>query len=324
MRNKHWKSGFLSSGFPLEYEVAKLLAKNKVAVYSDYCYEREDLGQTKEFSVDIKGSLYFPTSNPNKITGILFLLAECKYRVREKCWIFLPDVNIPDFASGTLGTTIRTIDRFSFSQVDKEPIYNLESTMPFCYKGVEVGINKGDAFDTEIKHGINQLRYALPQLIKDTILDETLSHEEDNHPFYVLPILVTTAALLVLNKNISLDKVEKSDKIQDISQKVPYLILYSSYSPSFKRHAMKACSELRDIGNYAEVSTIERRLRSSGLKYYEFGLPSQIGKALARGDRMELSHYYDQFLVCSFDSLPTLINRLKQAIRASLRKRTTF
>lgn len=72
--------GFLSSGFPLEFETAKILAKNRVVLKPEYCYERIEAGQTKEFSVDLQGMLYFPTSNPDNMTASLELLIECKYR----------------------------------------------------------------------------------------------------------------------------------------------------------------------------------------------------------------------------------------------------
>ena len=130
MLKKGWKQGFLSSSLPIEFETAKTLTKQGFYLEPDYCYEREDSGETKDFSVDLKASLYFPTSNPDKVTAELILLAECKYRTPNISWVFLPDVSKPDLQLGTLGYTVRTIDEFSFYQIPQKPIYNFKDNMP--------------------------------------------------------------------------------------------------------------------------------------------------------------------------------------------------
>jgi len=131
MTKKEWKKGFLSSGFPLEFETAKILVKNGFMFEPDYCYERIEAGQTKDFSVDLYGNLLFPTSNPDEITASLELLIECKHRIPNKIWLFLPDVNVPDLPLGD-GLTIRAIDDFSFCRVLDMPLYHFTASMPSC------------------------------------------------------------------------------------------------------------------------------------------------------------------------------------------------
>jgi hypothetical protein len=60
MKNKKkWKAGLLSSSVPLEYEVAKILAKEAFAVSADYSYlRRDEQGIEKEFSCDIEATAY--------------------------------------------------------------------------------------------------------------------------------------------------------------------------------------------------------------------------------------------------------------------------
>jgi len=324
MAKKEWKRGLLSSGFPLEFETAKILVRNRFAFDPDYHYERIDAGQTKDFSVDLKGTLYFPTSNPKIVTADLILLIECKYRTTNKTWVFLPDVSRPDLALGTLGYAIRTIDEFSFCQVPSEPIYDFEKDIPWCYKGTEMDLSNNTAYDSEIRHGITQLQYALPRLITEEILFEVSSHPEDVVPFFVLPVLVTTAELRVLGKDITLAKVEGTHILEDITQKVPYLILVSSFGPDFVGHAKRQFSELANIDDYQNVADIEKRLRTSGLNFYEFNLPSSIGQALAEGEHFRLDRFCSHFMVCSFDALPEVLNQVKQVIRSCLRKRKSF
>lgn len=340
MAKKEWKKGFLSSGFPLEFETAKVLVKNGFTFKPDYSYERVEADQTKDFSVDLWGRLLFPTSNPSEITASLELLVECKYRTPNKIWVFLPDVNIPDLSLGH-GSTIRAIDDFSFCRILDRPLHYFAASMPLCYKGTEIDLSNNTAYDSEIRHGVNQLQYALPRLISENILSTVSSHPDDVFPFFVLPILVTTAELRVLRRGTTLAKVEETHIWEDITEKVSYLTLFNSFGEDFVAHAKRQFEELANIGNYENVADIEKRLRKSEIykniknmstsdikkllgTVYEFDLPSSIGKALAKGEHYKLSVFCSQFLVCSFEALPEILNQVKQVIRASLRKRKSF
>ena len=324
MVKKGWKQGFLSSSLPIEFETAKNLVKEGFWLEPDYCYERDDSGQTKDFSVDLKADLYFPTSDPDKITAELVILAECKYRAPNTSWVFLPDVSKPDLSLGTLGYTVRTIDKFSFCKIPQEPIYDFEYNMPWCYKGTEINVMTKSTYDAEIRHGIAQLQYALPHLFKEQILFQISGHSDDNAPFFVLPVLVTTTELLVLKRDTTLDKVEATDNLEDITKKTPYLVLVSSFGPDFVRHAKMQFEELRDLSNYQCVTEIEERLQASGVEYYEFNLPSRLGVSLANGEHYQLNQWCSQFIVCSFDALSQMLDNLKQTIRECLRKRKSI
>lgn len=338
MTKKEWKKGFLSSSFPLEFDVAKLLVKKGFMFEPDYCYERIEAGQTKDFSVDLYGNLLFPTSNPNEITASLELLIECKYRTPNKTWVFLPDVNIPDLPLGR-GLIIKAIDDFSFCRVFDGPLYRFTENLPLCYKGTELDLSTSNVYDSEIRHGISQLQYALPRLITENIMRQALAHPEDVFPFFVLPILVTTAELRVLQRGTTLAKVEETNILEDITEKVPYLTIFNSFGEDFAEHAKREFKELANIGNYKNVAEIEKRLRKSEIyiknismsdikkllgMVHEFDLPRAVGKALAKGEHDILSVFCTQFLVCSFDALAEMLNQVKQVIRASLRKRKSF
>lgn len=340
MTKKEWKKGFLSSGFPLEFETAKILVKNRFMFEPDYCYERVETGQMKDFSIDLYGNLLFPTSNPVKITAGLELLIECKYRTPNKIWLFLPDVSIPDLPLGH-GFTIKAIDQFSFCRVLDSPLYLFSVSMPLCYKGTEFDLSNNTTYDSEIRRGISQLQYALPRLITMNIVRQVSSHPEEMFPFFVLPVLVTTAELRVLRRGTTLAKVEETHILEDITKKVPYLTLFNSFGEDFVAHAERQFKELANIGKYENVVDIEKRLRKSEIykniknmsmsdtqkllgTVYEFDLPSSIGKALANGKHDILSELCTEFLICSFDALPEMLNQVKQVIRSCLRKQKSF
>ena len=191
-------------------------------------------------------------------------------------------------------------------------------------KGLEINLSKGDAHDAEIKRGINQLQYGLPRLISEEIHDQVLGHADDVKPFFVLPILVTTAELRVLKKGMTLNKVRNADSVDDITYKAPYLVLYNSFGPDFVAHSKVQFQQLANIGGYETVKNIEERLRASGLMFYESRSPSLVGKYLAAGITSELSRFCGQFMVCSFDELPKRLAAVKQVIRLCLRKRRSF
>lgn len=53
-----WKRHLLSSGIPLEYEVARTLSALDIATQADYAFTRPDGYQGREGSVDLAGSSF--------------------------------------------------------------------------------------------------------------------------------------------------------------------------------------------------------------------------------------------------------------------------
>ena len=163
-----WKSKLLSSSVPMEYEVARVLVERGFAVDADYSYARDDAGITKGFSVDIRATGY-PPFRGNKLLTTIELLVECKHRHRSNKWLFFRDPNTEDMSPFTLGYTIRAVDRFSPAFFSPGSTVSFDEEAIFCIKGVEVDTSNGNVHDTEIKHGLAQLQYALPRLLTDSI-----------------------------------------------------------------------------------------------------------------------------------------------------------
>jgi len=312
MSDKKWKSNLLSSSLPLEYEVARTLVTKGFAVEADYTYGRDaESGQPKDFSVDMLARGFPPFTKPNTVDGTLELLIECKHRVRGTKWLFLPDVNKDKFSHIYLGCALRVFDDFSPYIVNKNPSYEFTHKTPCCYKGIEV--QQADrVYDAEIKHGIEQLRYAFPRLISNAILNNIMGHPEDNRPFLICPILLTTAELLVLDKKLTIDYVEAADDLTALGKPVPYLITYSGYGPDFENHCTKMCKVLTDYVGHNLVRKVDdiRGVISDG-RYRRQG-PIAFMKELAAADDTALQLYFTQFVVCTKDGFAKLVDKLKR------------
>lgn len=300
VRKHKWKDKLISSSLPLEFEAAQILISKKFWITADYTYARtNESGISTDFSVDINANIYTPYLDPNEVTSSLELLIECKQRSPDHKWLFLPDINKGVFSPITLGRTLHAIDEFSSSFLDQNATVDFDKRGPFCYKGIEIDERTGNVHDSEIKHGISQLQYALPRLISNGI--RSYSQEM---PFFFCPILLTTSKLMILNRGVKIDGFEKMGTIEEIAKPVPYLYLYSDFGPGFQKYCEYEFSWLKD--NKSWTSLDKYRLERGE---WDFQLPSNLSKALSMGRE---SGYFQQFVVCSLDYFPVLLNRIKK------------
>lgn len=321
MSSKKWKDNLLSSSLPLEFNVAKILVSKGFSVDSDFTYARNDSGIVKDFSVDIEARACAPFTDPNKIDASLTLLVECKYRSPNVKWLFMPDSNIADFSPFTLGCTIRKIDEFSSYIIDGKKTEEFDEDFPICYKGTEIDFGNQSVHDNELKHGIAQLQYALPRLFTNNVLFSLSSHAEDNVPFFFCPILLTTAELLLTKESASINEFEKLSSIDEITNKVPCLLIYSNYGPDFETHCSKECNDLAKLKEYDVIKTLESNIRKSKYKKYDFDYPSAIGKSLASAERFQLLHNFTQFVICTYSEFPKLIDDIKKIVKSATKTR---
>lgn len=315
MANNKWKSKLLSSSFPLEYQAMKSLVKLGFSVDSEYTYHRKHENITKEFSVDIKTSGYSPFSNEKEITSSVNLLIECKYRDPSTSWVFLPDPNSDDFTPIILGHTIRAIDYFSYNFLPRNATVEFDEPMDFCIKGIE--IKETNVYDSEIKHGLSQLQYAMPSLLHGEIQTALGGrYKEEVFPFYICPILLTTASLRITDDNFSIDLVQKSDNLDDFTKKVPVLITYCDTSSDFTEHCKSIFKKI-DIYNpriFDEISIFREKKGE-----YSFNLPKAILNSLKRGIE---NQFFTQYIVCNIEHFEELIKTIKKIIEESDLKAT--
>lgn len=311
MSKKKWKSRLLSSSIPLEYEVAKVLSDLNFSISFDYPYYRWEENKKKEFSTDIKGYFLFPLETENEIDASLTLVAECKYREEGKKWIFLPDVNKPDFSNFTLGNTIHSLSEFSTIKNKDDEISTFEEKFDFALKGVEISLTSGDVFDKDIRRGISQLKFAIPYLIKDNIENNVFGHLADAKPSYLISILVTNADLYILNENFSIDVIKEINELEEMAVKVPYLIHYSEIGPDFIDHHKEIFenfySSCEKKENLERFETFQRTKNKDLDGYYS---PYATCLELEQSFYFTLNKYYSQHFVCSFKHFPDLINQI--------------
>lgn len=309
MSNTKWKSKLVSSSIPLEFEVAKLLASNGFAVSADFIYSRNDSGVIKDFSTDINATGYLPLSDPNKIQGKLELLIECKQRYSSIKWLFFPDPNDPGFSPITLGRTIRAVDEFSLLFFQPDATVLFDENMDFCYKGVEINEEGGLVHDSELKHGIAQLQYALPRLLTENIINNVRGGV-DGIPFLYCPILLTTAELFIAKDTLTTEDIENSTTISDFAKQVPFLVLYSEYGPDFEKHCQNECSPLANLSSFDSTKFIQNYRRNNG--EYEHKLPMVLGPRYAKALPDVLISSFSQFVICTMSEFPALVNKITE------------
>lgn len=307
-----WKSRLLSSSIPLEYEVAKVLSGLNFSVSFDYPYYRREGEQEKEFSTDIKGLCFLPLYAENEIDASLTLIAECKYREESKKWVFLPDVNKPDFSNFTFGHAVKSLSEFSIVKNREDLITSFEEKFDFALKGMEINLEKGDVFDKDIRHGISQLKFALPYLIKDTIEDNVFGHIDDSEPAYLISILVTNADLYILNDNFSIERVKEVEELEEMGKKVPYLIYYSETGPDFMDHHKKIFEDF--YSNCKEAETLKKFEAFQNPQENSLHSPIWTCIELENSFDSTLNKYYSQHFICSFEHYNDLLNQILELL----------
>ena len=321
-KNMKWKNKLLSSSVPLEYEIAKILASNGFFIDADFPFTRNDGNEKKYCSVDIRASAYPPFYDDNEIKAEMDLLIECKYRNPETKWLFLPDVNRPEYSNITLGRTIQVYYQFSPYHIKTDSTH-IEERYPLSYKAIEIKTKDGDVYDSEIKHGISQLRYALPYLVKRHIETNLYSHGEDNVPFFICPIMLTTAELILAHKKISINNVKNLSSFEKIGKKVPYIILYSENSDDFINHCTDIFSPLSKLKNNDNLRQLDNMRKKSSIKEYEFYYPKEYLDEIIN-NRYFSSTKFKQFIICNVESFPILLKDMKKIITDCLRTRKSF
>jgi hypothetical protein len=298
----------------MEYEVAKTLVSHGFAVNTDFSYARDDVGFQKDFSVDLLATCY-PLTSASDIAAIVELLVECKHRHRNNKWLFFQDVNEPEMSPFTLGYTIRAVDSYSWRFLPSGCTVAFDEGATFCLKGVEVDVSTGSVHDSEIKHGLMQLQYALPRLLTERINFNIHHPEEENTPFFFCPILLTTSTILVADQTTSIKKVEEANSLEAFASPMPWVVVYSDLTPDFERHRKMECSSLASLVKEVWLKDIDEARLQGG--EYEFSLPSKRCSALAGLTDARLFEYFSQTVVCSLEHFPSLLEQIKETTNSA-------
>lgn len=288
---KSWKDHLLKSGVPLEYEVAAAMSGAGMAIEADFSFMRRDVAGLKEMSVDIAAHFYGPTEN--ELGFELYALMECKYRSPEKTLLLLEDPNNGGFSPIILGGTVASIDAFVPFHLPLNGFVAMEQELPYVYKGVEIFDN--GAIEEEVRHGIQQLRYAAPARLRHAI-DFSLSshHLEDRSAIFYTNILVTNSPLRLLNRNADIKAVRAASTLDDISTPIDMAILFSDYGPDFEDH-VRSIFHSGAAERLQSAQATKTKLSRAGKKFEFYSDPVSFVSELSQAGRWTCRHIGTQF-----------------------------
>lgn len=271
-----------------------------------------DSGLEKDFSVDLRATSYITNKNDD-IQAVIELLVECKYRHPSNKWLFFEDPNDGDFSPFTLGHTLRAIDDFSWQFFPNNATVTFDKHSCFCIKGVEVDTSSGGVHDSEIRHGLLQLQYALPRLLSDRISFEIFNSEDENTPFFFCPILLTTSPILVVRPGVKISTVELAGKLEDFSTVAPWVVIHSDLTPEFERHMVAQCAELLKVADEPWLEELEKFREVKG--EYKHRLPVGQLRMLSGQKSGRPFEYFSQTIVCSLEHFPRLLQEIMRTTR---------
>jgi hypothetical protein len=228
----------LKSGLPFEYFVSKVLQAHDFKVGGEYAYTREDKsGVPTECSVDFSATYELMQGAPFERGVELSLLVECKYNTPETSWVFSSRRRNDSERVG-----IELIDHFSGSFVPDRRLGRVP-TERVGLKGVV--LQSGDAQDQTITHGISQIQFAMPELVKNSLDWQLFSIDEYGLPVSMVGgILVASAPLRVLHDDLSLKTYLDANSLDEISEVVPYLCVANKAGPDLTRLCKKTYDDL--------------------------------------------------------------------------------
>jgi hypothetical protein len=230
IQTNKWKTGLLKTGVPLEYVTSNILTKINHTIIGEFPYLRPNENKEfKEFSVDIRTH---KTLVSDERLIILSYLVECKYRQQNTNWIFSPYPSqfVP------IGIVQSTEDLVPI-RLTGDNVYKFEESLGYCISGIELD-NSGNGKNDGVKHGVFQLKYAMPVLIKSSY-NHVLKHVFAKGKFIDLmcPILVTTADIRVMKKGTSLMDFENANALEEITELREAVILNENPGPQLQEFA---------------------------------------------------------------------------------------
>ncbi len=269
---KKLKDSLLKSSIPLEQIVGEMLSDVGYDVAGEFSYVRKnEMGNPIECSVDIWAFQLLETIPDEEWWGMSSLLVECKYCYPGVKWVFS---RYPTDDAGTLGT-ICCMDMLTVVKIrDREPLYDFDRPIPFVRRGV--AIHQGGFDPNGIAHGIEQLRYALPNRYVHALMS-SLDFRESAEVTFECPILVTTADLRILQRGLTIEAVEAANDIEDITDSADAVVVHQRPGNQFRSYSSERL--LRFMEDYAEAAQRIRDLDTI-LGYDKYGMPANTASKI--------------------------------------------
>jgi hypothetical protein len=319
-----WKAALLSSSFPLETVVAKMLSARHFAILTDYAFATQLKRDARDWSVDIRAVSYLPFVRNRPPNADIELLVECKYRAPGCTWLFFEDPNPGGFSMVSHGATLRCVDSLSISKVAENATVSFDHTVKFALKVMEVssdGVGPPRVDDAEARHGMLQLQYAIPRLIQEYVtanLEEFSRFKGDALPLFFMPILVTNADLRLVRGTLTTERVVKAKTIAEFGDQISRCVVYVDPSPEYRSHWVESLSVLKSVLNEDAIG----RLDSARQRHFnEDGISGTVAiiKAMLAGGRSSLKRLSSQVLVCNVDAFDRTVAEILRAVGSALK-----
>jgi hypothetical protein len=314
-----WKSELLRCGLPLESEAARLLVSKGFGVASDFKYARVEGGRLESLSIDLHAKAPVPPGEPGRAAGALDLIVECRHAPPGVCWLFLADPNQPAGSAAVSGHTIRVVDEFSLARIDAGSTAAFDAELPVCRKGLEIDQSAGRVDDAEPDGALVQLQYALPRLMAESVLRHFRDPSGRHLPFLFCPVLLSTAPLLVANRDLDAGQVEQSSGLRDLAAEVPYLVVVCDYGPDFHSHCQRQFRVLEPLERNDDLLMVETKRAAVCQDQHE--LPLATIESLLAADRHRLQTLFSRFIVCTAGRLAELVDKVQQTAAAAVASR---
>jgi hypothetical protein len=316
---KDWKDAFLSSGFPLEFDTSNVLLQCGFHVDGEQPFTRRSEIKVEDHSIDLSAHRYIPKLGgaDGDYSAQLIILCECKYRRAGKTWVFMPDLNDPDF-SPAMPTAVRCFHSLTSHTFDEGAIRQYCSTFESSLKAIEIHNHSGDVFDAEIRHALNQLRYAIPDSLVRNFGATLFGHPDDAKPIFLVPLLLTNAPLRMLKQDVSPERVLSAGSLDELSDSIDVVDLYSPYAEDFRRHCHHVFGELTVRHSRMESWMAIKRIEQYYKEHDQFTSPMVDLRMLEAGHGNNPG-CFSQFLVVTRSALPTLLTELLKIIDTALK-----
>jgi len=259
-----WKDYFLSSGLPLEQSVIQTLEGLGMEGLTEFKYERKnEVGTTTLFSVDVYGPQIYHELSRQQLW--LEIFCECKYRHDNIKWIFTPH----DFGRWPLASShnmLVSLDKMTGPKVINTSYFSkLTDNFKLCKKGIEIYEN--DINNKTIEQSINQLRYAVINMVLDCLSTQVDKLLGPISPlFVILPIIVTTAELWRIDNGVTIKDIREAEGIEKVGDKLNSLIIFDPPDNLYTRYSKEMFD--RELTESQKMK-IDKRLKKIGYHGYE-------------------------------------------------------
>ncbi|EIE03402.1 hypothetical protein [Leptospira licerasiae] len=231
-----------NSGFILEYAISKTINEFGYSILAEYQYERDDeTGTAKKFAGDLVCRKEIHGHN-------VTLLVECKQTDETIDWLFLPSLQMKQHLNVVPFVHTYKLGPFKaeLKMEQKEVIHLFGNSV---YKGIE--IRHSDKTDFLIQKAIAQVSYPIFNEIYLSSLFWSLS-KPDKAANSIIPIVITTSPLYIVNPNVTVETLENAKETKDIASPVASLLYSANPSEDLKSHNRKILLNIKKLAGRGE------------------------------------------------------------------------